>query len=316
MSNYIVTGGAGFIGSNLVKELVRNKHKVYVIDDLSTGFERNMPSEAIFYKTDLSKWECVKDLTFGEKIDAVFHLAAQSSGEVSFDNPSYDIDANYKATYHALKLCEKTLCKRFVFASSMSVYGAVSEGVSETEVCNPISYYGLNKLASEHLIRIFCKNSGIKPTCLRLFNVYGQGQNMSNLKQGMVSIYLSYLMRNEKIHVKGSLNRFRDFVVVDEVVEAFLRVMDNKHTFFENINLGTGKKTTVQELLEAILEGYQKNDFLAWVKSEGNTAGDIKGCVADTKKLEKILQWKPKIDIAEGIGQMKTWLDQTKDWWN
>jgi len=318
MRKYVITGGAGFIGSSLAKRLTERGGEVFVLDDLSTGFERNIPRDAIFHKIDISNAAEVLGARLPDKIDAVYHLAAQSSGEASFADPARDIDVNYKATFNMLKLAESKKCKRFIFSSSMSVYGESSADnyrMNEDRRCSPVSYYGCNKLASESLIQIFTKTTMIKPTILRLFSVYGPGQNMLNRKQGIVSIYLSYLLENEPILVKGSLDRFRDLIYIEDVLDVFVSCEDDKRYYGEVLNLGTGVKTTILTLLHTILKLYGKEDFHNWVKVEGSTPGDIMGCVADIVKLKRLVNWSPKYGLEHGIKEMQAWLQQTAKVW-
>ena len=315
---FIVTGGAGFIGSSLAKRLMSDGAKVYVFDDLSTGFRRNVPRGAVFYKINLANTKLLAAIKIKGPIEAVFHFAGQSSGEASFVDPLNDVDMNYKATYNMLDFTNDLGCKRFVFASSMSVYGEVSSrhgNVKEDLVCSPVSYYGGNKLASEKMIRVFSQQTGMNSTIFRLFNVYGPGQNMNNMKQGMVSIYLSYLMHNQPVLVKGSLNRFRDFVYIDDVCEACLRSLQERKTFGEVLNLGTSRKTTVNELLKVLLRAYGKADFDKWVQVKGNTSGDVTGLTADVGRLRKALNWSPSVHVKEGVAAMKEWLDASVSFW-
>jgi len=318
MKTYVVTGGAGFIGSNLAERLIRRGEKVYVLDDLSTGFLRNIPAGAVFHKVDISSSDDLANLDIPNKIDVVYHMAGQSSGEASFDDPVHDIRANYLATYNILKYAKRRHCERFFYASSMSVYGEVNAddvSINEEHPCNPASYYGCNKLASEKLIRIFVKNANIKPTVLRFFNVYGPGQNMANMKQGMASIYMSYLMNDQPVVVKGSLDRFRDFIYVDDLVDALLKIETNTATYGEVYNVGTGRQTTVETLLKAMLKAFGKRDFDHWIKVQGSTPGDIKGFTADISKIRSAVEWTPRWKVEEGIASMKSWIDRTKDTW-
>ena len=317
MALCIVTGGAGFIGSHLARRLIERGDEIFVLDDLSTGFQRNVPKGAVFYQVDVGSINDLLALKFPDKIDTIYHLAGQSSGEASFDDPLRDIKSNYIATYNILKLAEMKYCRRFIFTSSMSVYGEIDgfTPVNEMHECNPQSYYGCNKLASEKLINVFIEKTGIIPTIFRLFNVYGPGQNMNNLKQGMVSIYMSYLMKDVPILVKGSLDRFRDFIYVDDVVDGLISSEPCEKTFGEVFNIGTGQSTTVSEVLQTLLKIFQKDDFDRWIVVEGNTPGDLKGFTADISKLKAAIEWKPRYDIEQGIAEMKAWIDQTIDLW-
>jgi UDP-glucose 4-epimerase len=318
LKNYLITGGAGFIGSNLARRLIQDGNRVFIFDNLFTGFERNVPPEALFYKIDVSNVNAMNKVRVPHSIDVVYHLAAQSSGEASFEDPVRDIDYNLKATYNVLEFAVQNGAKRFVFSSSMSVYGEVKDEnikVKETSDCRPVSYYGNNKLASENLIRIFSNAADVNYTIFRLFNVYGPGQNMHNVKQGMVSIYLYYLIKNSPIPVKGSLSRFRDFIFIDDVIHAFIRSENKSETMNTIINLGTGFKTDVNQLLNILLKIFRKEPFDKWVTVSGNTQGDVKGLVGDIGMLKRCLNWTPEYDLERGLEEMKKWLIETKDQW-
>ena len=318
MKTYLITGGAGFIGSMLAKRLIESGHRVIIIDDLSTGFSWNVPEGAVFHQLSVCDKDALAVLQFPYSIDAVYHLAAQSSGEISFADPIHDIKVNYLATYNMLEWCQQKNIERFIFASSMSVYGERPSGqecVAENSDCEPASYYGSNKLASEKAIRIFSGRSKIKATSLRFFNVYGPGQNMNNMRQGMVSIYMAYLMKNEPVTVKGSFDRFRDFIFIDDLIDVLIQVETAPATFNQAFNVGCGMKTTVKQLLEALLEVYGKKDFKAWVRQEGQTPGDITGVIADTGKIQKALRWTPRYDLKKGLLAMKSWAEATRNRW-
>ena len=254
MARYLVTGGAGFIGSWVARELLNRGDSVLIIDNLSTGFKENIPLGADFIQSDCQNSSIYDELA-GEKFDAIMHIAGQSSGEISFSDPAYDLRSNAESTLHLLKYALNIGCKRFLYASTMSVYGqpASDEPVSEDDQCSPISFYAVGKIASEQYLKIYQKY-GIQPTALRLFNVYGPGQNLDNLRQGMLSIYLAQMIRNKKIIVKGSLDRFRDFIYIDDVVKSFLLCLDNPKTIGGIFNIGTGVKTTVNDLLKKLIE--------------------------------------------------------------
>lgn len=284
MANYLVTGGAGFIGSHLAKRLLRDGHEVSVLDDFSAGSKKNIPEGAKL----MGFW--------GKKFDAVFHLAAQCSQAVSFDDPRSDMQSNQMLTLDLLDWCEKCDIDRFIYTSSMAVYGHnAGAGPSEYSVCRPTSYYGVHKLASEGYIRL----SNLDYTIFRLQTVYGPGQNLANRRQGLISIFLSMMLANEPVIVKGSLERYRDFVYIDDVVDAMVRSLHATETYSRTYNLGTGIATTLRELLRLLAEavGYDGE-----IKAEqGNTLGDHHGAIADISRIYGDLNWVPKTGLKEGI---------------
>lgn len=301
----LVTGGAGFIGSALAHRLIDEGYQVSVVDNLSTGKQANVPKEAEFIQYDVAKSDCLEHLPSG-KFDAVCHLAAQSSGPVSIEMPYYDLQANAASTLLLSRWCIKNNISRFLYASSMTVYGNKhSSPVSEDAICEPIAYYGVSKLASEHLLRL-ASLEGLQTTSFRMFSVYGPGQNLGNLKQGMASIFMAYLLRGEEVPVTGSLERFRDFIYIDDVVDAWVRALNMKQTPAPIYNLGTGKATTVSELLKTLIDviGLDKKHP---IKELAGSAFDQFGLTANISLAEKDLNWKPKMDLYNGLGKMAAW---------
>lgn len=309
MARYLVTGAAGFIASSLAERLIKDGNEVITIDNLSTGNTNNLPKGIKFIKGDLGDARIYNKIP-NDRYDAVFHIAGQSSGEISFDDPIYDIRTNAESTLLLLKFCIKNGCKRIIFASTMSVYGVKPKHpVKEDEACYPESFYGVAKLASEHYLRIY-QQYGIETTSLRLFNVYGTGQNMENLKQGMVSIFLAQMLKDRHIHIKGSPDRFRDFIHVDDVVESFVRCLKNENSVGKSINIATGKQTKVSEVIQMLTSNFKDK---VTVEYEGGTLGDIHGIYADVTLMNNILgAWK-KIELKEGISKMaNSYINSTK----
>lgn len=298
MANYLVTGAAGFIGSALAKTLVNDGNKVITIDNLSTGFENNIPEGVLFIKGDCGDPTTYELIPEDVKFDAIFHIAGQSSGEISFDDPIYDIRSNAESTLLLLKFALNNGCSRFIFASTMSVYGPKSDHpISESEDCQPHSFYGVAKLASEHYLRIY-EQYGVRSTALRLFNVYGPGQNLENLRQGMVSIFLAQMLNDGHIHVKGAPDRYRDFVFISDVVKTFISCLGNEKSFGEIVNVGTGRRTSVGELVERLIGADGRK---ITVEYSGSTSGDIHGIYADHRKYDSIFgKFKP-VGFDEGI---------------
>lgn len=309
MGSYLVTGVAGFIGSALAAALCNAGHEVVGLDNLSTGSRGNIPPKVLFFEGDCQDGRMYDAVLPRQKFDAIFHLAAQSSGEISFDDPVYDLRTNTESTLRLLRFALETGTERFIFASSMSVYGPQpDEPVSEDAPARPESFYGVGKLASEHYLRLYEK-MGIRPTSLRLFNVYGPGQNMDNMRQGMVSIYMSMMIRDRHIHVKGSPNRFRDFVYIDDVVAAFLACLDHPGSEGKAINIGGSGKVLVGDLVEKI-KALPFNP--PTVEYSGCTAGDIHGIHADVSLAAKVLGYEPEVYLEEGLDRMYAWVTGEK----
>jgi UDP-glucose 4-epimerase len=284
MGNYLVTGGAGFVGSKLSKALLRLGHEVLIIDNLNTGYIDNIPENATFIEGDCSKQETIDKLN-NVNFDAIFHIAGQSSGEISFENPLYDINCNTISTLLLLQYAVKTKCNHIIYASTMSVYGDHEKQiVSELDETNPKSFYAIGKLASEKYLKVYKETYGINYSILRYFNIYGPGQNMENMKQGMVSIFLKQILSDDfsEITVKGSLNRFRDFIYIDDLIEVTLNALNNPRMENQIINVGTGIKTSIKDVLSILME---KTKIIKPVIELEGTLGDQFGIYSNTDKL-------------------------------
>lgn len=300
----LVTGAAGFIGSNVANKLIDLGYNVITIDNLSTGDVKNLNKDIIFFEGNVYD-EKILNSVFKNRITAILHIAGQSSGEISFENPVYDLKSNTQSTLQLLQYAKQNNCKKFVFASTMSVYGKQAEElVYETSIPNPISFYSVGKLASESYMNIYSKY-GINCIALRLFNVYGPGQNLNNLRQGMVSIFLAQAFSNSFILVKGSGDRFRDMVYIDDVVDAFIKSLKSKNSGFQVYNVSTRVKTKVIDVIHSI-KGLFPNNID--VKFEGSTLGDIFGIYGDNELIKTDLGWSPKISFNDGIENMYNWI--------
>ncbi len=298
-----MTGAAGFVGSAIAQRLVNEGHEVWTIDNLSTGFKANIPKGVVFIEGDCQEIDSIRQLN-GTKFNAILHFAGQSSGEISFDNPVYDLRTNTESTLRLISYGLENGCDCFIYASSMSVYGEVEDkAISEDHATKTLSFYGVGKLASENYLRIY-ESMGLKPTSLRFFNVYGPGQNLRNLRQGMVSIFLAQLLKNDKVVVKGSLDRFRDFIFIDDCVNIVMGIIEDKHSYGGIYNVGTGVRTTVKMLLDKMMEisGVCKDIVI-----EKGTPGDQKGIYADISLAKSKLGFKYEYSLDEGLAKMILW---------
>lgn len=296
----LVTGVGGFIGSHVARRFVGAGYDVIGVDDFSSGHRKNVPQEVNLTVGDLAETATVAALPRDCKI--ILHLAGQSSGEVSFDNPIQDLRKNAVSTLNLIRYGVDNKTSRFVYASSMSVYGNVPDApVNEATPCAPISCYGVGKLAAENYLRVYAEQ--LPFVALRMFNVYGPGQDMSNLRQGMVSIFLAQALADRKVHVKGSLDRYRDFIYIDDVVEAWHRAATFPDPINQIINLGTGVRTTIRQLLEVI---HMHIPETTWY-DQGSTPGDQHGIYADPGALARILNAQSFVPLKTGIRNFVKW---------
>jgi UDP-glucose 4-epimerase len=297
----LITGVAGFIGSNLAKHFLKNKSiLVYGIDNFSTGYKSNIPKGVRFIKGDLSDKKILKKLNF--KCDYIFHFAGQSSGEKSFEDPLTDIKNNSLTTINILDYAKKTNIKKIIYASSMSVYGDSKKGYfNENSKLKPKSYYGISKKTSEEYLKLSSKK--VPYIILRLFNIYGSGQDLKNLKQGMISIYLSQATRTKKIIIKGPLGRFRDFVIINDLCLICEEIINKKNINNKVINIGTGRKTTVKKII-SIIQKYSGKKKIVLKK---NTPGDQYGVYANNYLMKKYFKTKLSINLDQEIKKFYEW---------
>lgn len=303
----IITGVAGFIGSRVARKFIEEGHKVIGIDNLSGGNFNNIPKEVDFHNIDLVDASEFSKLPQDAQI--ILHLAGQSSGEISFHFPQEDLRKNTVSTLNLIKFGIKNKVKKLIYASSMSVYGDFDcnkHGVKEECILEPKSCYGIGKLSSEQYLNVF--KDKLPFVSLRMFNVYGPGQDMNNMSQGMVSIYLSQALKYRKIIVKGSLLRFRDFIFIDDVVESWFRASFCEEALNQAINIGTGKKTTVKEILEVIKSITEVED----VKIENGTPCDQLGIYSDNTKLNQLMKMSHYVDLKDGLERFLDWAKENE----
>ncbi len=300
--NLLITGIAGFIGSRIAREALQKGYKVFGVDDLSQGYKENIPSGVDFISIDLSKKP--EYISLPQNIDFILHLAGQSSGEISFDDPIADLEKNTVSTLNLIEYGISRKVQKIIYASSMSVYGDVLDTpATEERLCAPLSCYGTSKLAAENYLRIFQEQ--LTFTTFRMFSVYGPGQDLNNLRQGMVSIFLQYALSEGHVPVKGSLARFRDYIYIDDVVNIWLEAITNANTNNQVFNLGTGIKTTVEDLLKRIQSHIPD---LTW-EEISNTPGDQIGVYANIDKLESIFECTIRSDLGSGL---KNFIEQIR----
>ena len=293
----IVTGGAGFIGSNLVDRLVNNGHDVSIIDNLSTGKEKNINPKAKFYRKDITQMRRDSDFTMFEGVDVVFHTAALARVQPSIEDPISFNTVNVDGTLNLLKACVDYNVKRFVFSSSSSVYGDVEQfPTPETTSLNPMSPYALQKLIGEQYCKLFSELYGLETVCLRYFNVYGERQSLEGAYRLVMGIFAQQRLNNKPMTIRGDGEQRRDFTYVGDVVEANILASTNVEMYNDNIkcrafNIGNGDNRSVNQLA----------DMIGGDKINVDSVIEPRQTLADNNKAHKILGWSPKTKIEDWV---------------
>ncbi len=296
----LVTGGAGFIGSNIVDRYISEGHSVVVIDNLSTGSEKFINKEAKFYKTDIVDKK-IKEIFKKEKPDIVNHHAAQIDIRKSVSDPVFDAEVNIVGSLNILQNCIDAGVKKVIFASSGgAVYGEPEYlPAPETHKAQPLSPYGVAKLTIENYIIAMNAYSGkLDYTVLRYANVFGPRQNLLG-EAGVCSIFLGKMKNNEDCILYGYGDAIRDYVYVGDVAEANICALTKGSCGFYNI--GTGVGTKVREVYDVIksLTGYKKEPKLQPLR-----AGELQKIYLDYSKAKKELEWEPKVFLKEGLERL------------
>lgn len=304
-SKVLVTGGAGFIGSHLVDKLISRGYSVVVLDNFhSEEMEsfREVLGRASFevIEGDIRDRKAVREAMDG--VDAVVHLAALIDVEESVNNPLETHDVNVNGTLNVLNEAVRSGVRKLLFASSTAVYG---EGnplpLEEEHSLNPISPYAASKVSAEYYCKAFNSCYGLSTVVLRFFNVYGLGQK-NGAYNGVITRFLQNALKGEPLIVYGDGKQTRDFILVDDVVEATLLALENANSKGETFNVCTGKPTAVNELVQIVKEVLKRDLKVIYDKPR---KGDIKNNYGDPSKAEEILGFKAKLSLREGLERLR-----------
>jgi len=311
MKKILITGGAGFIGSQLADGLLTRNYKVVVLDNESTGFRGNVPEGATYIKGDVRRTEDVGK-AFSEGIDVVFHVAGQASTIKSFQDPLSDLSTNIVGTLNVLQMCLEMKIPRLLYASSMTCYGhPETTPTNEGNPCRPISYYGITKYAAERYVHTTAARNDLdfdfNVTSFRMFNVYGERQSLENPYQGVMAIFFSNVLKNEPITIHSDGEQSRDFIFITDVVDAWVSSIGNPDTYGQVFNLGTGTGLSINRLVDLILQANGKNRSNYRVVYVPERAGDQKHMRADIKKAKTVLGWNPVTNLEDGMRRTVQW---------
>ncbi len=293
----IVTGGAGFIGSNLVDKLIDMNVEVHIIDDLSTGFEKNINPKAIFHKIDISTINPDSNYYEFKNTDVIFHTAALARVQPSIENPIPFDNVNISGTLRMLMLAHKWGVKRFVYSASSSAYGEVKiTPTPETHPTNPLSPYGLQKYVGEQYCRMFSQVYGLDTVSLRYFNVYGDKMSLEGAYKLAIPIFANQMLEGKSLTINNDGEQRRDFTYVGDVVNANILAATNPEDLKgESFNIGHGNNFSVNELA----------DMFGGKKQYGNKVIEPFETLADNSKAKNILNWNPTGDLPSWIKKYK-----------
>lgn len=300
--NFLVTGAAGFLGSSLANRLVREGHQVRGLDDLSAGDPTRLDSNVLFTRGDVT--DRPKLWTLLQDVDCVYHLAAKVSVSESVSYPrEYNI-INVCGTVSVMEAIRDVGVKRVVFISSGSVYGDQTEQpLSENAPPKPGSPYAVSKLAAEHYVRTIGALWGIETVSLRVFNAYGPDQPLPAAHPPVIPHFLRQTAHGGTLVIHRNGEQTRDFVHIDDVVEAMVAAATAPTINLLVINIGSGVETSIRALAQYVLEAVGKS--VDWIYMEEQDPGPSRMC-ADIRLAQAKLNYKPRVSLQEGLAKMVT----------
>ncbi len=297
----VVTGGAGFIGSNLCRTLLKNGAKVTAYDNLYSGkteFIEDLINKGLnFIQEDIRNQAALEEATKNSEV--IFHLAAQTSVPFSMDNPKEDCEINVVGTVNTLEAAKKAGA-RVIFASSAAVYGNPEKRPTpETYQTHPVAFYGLTKLIGENYCRFYYENYGLEVVMFRIFNVYGPDCH------GAIYDFLNKLRKNpHKLEVLGTGKQSRDFIYISDMIDALIKAATSPLASGEVFNIGTGTTTSVAELAKMIVNILELEDVDIYFTGGQAWAGDMDVTLAENRKAISRLQWSPQVSLEEGLKKL------------
>ncbi len=306
MAHYLVTGGAGFIGSHLVEELLRRGEKVRVLDNLSTGKRENVEQFADrieFVEGDIRSHHIVREAVEG--VDFVLHQGALPSVPRSINDPITTNEVNVTGTLNVLDAAKDAGVKRVVYASSSSVYGPDPVlPVREDMNPNPVSPYAVAKLTGEKYCHVFSKVYGLETVALRYFNIFGPGQDPKSQYSAFIPLFVLGILNGQDVTIHGDGLQAKDFTYVSNVVEANLLAAEAEGVSGEVFNVGCGASTSVNEVVAHICKILGTEGNIAYGPAR---AGDVPQSLAAIDKARKKLGYEPLVRIEEGLERVALW---------
>lgn len=310
--NYLITGGAGFIGSSLTERLLDDNNKIFVIDNFNDYYDVNLKEKNIqqflanknykLYRGDICDRNLVKEIFRQNHIDVVVHIAARAGVRPSLEDPLEYVRSNIEGTINILENMKEFSCKKIVFASSSSVYGnCTAEKFSEDlKVTEPISPYAATKSACEQFLYTYSKLYGINAVCLRFFTVYGPKQRPDLA----IRKFIELIEQDKSIPVYGDGSTMRDYTYIEDILNGICAAIEYDKTPYEIINLGGGSPVTLSQMIRTIEKVLNKQ---AKIERLPMQPGDVNKTVSDISKAQKLLNYEPKTTFEEGIKKFVEW---------
>jgi UDP-glucose 4-epimerase len=306
----VVTGGAGFVGSNVVRRLLAENASVVVLDDFYTGDDNNLPvgeSNLDVVRGSVTEFDLVRDVIKGASL--VFHLAARNI-IVSTRNPREDYEVNIGGTLNVLLAARELNTPRVVYSSSTSVYGNPRYlPINEDDATNMLSPYAVSKFAGENYCKAFYESYGLSSAVVRYSNVYGTAQRPDNPYCGVVSKFFESAMNDESPRIHGDGEQTRDFTYIDDVVEATLLAGISPKADGQVYNVGTGREVSVNQLARTIIEITGAKLEPAYV--DRRDIDNIRRRVVNIEKIRRELRWIPTFTVEQGLRRTYQWLKET-----
>lgn len=297
----LITGAAGFIGSNLVKALLRQGDEVIALDNLSSGYKKNLSSDVNFIKGDIRDRHLLDKLMPG--VEVIYHLAASVGNKRSIDNPFSDADINVMGTLCILESARIHNVRKIVVTSSAGIFGELKTlPIHESHPVEPRTPYACSKLYAEKVSLAYADLYGIEAVCLRYFNVYGPNQRF-DAYGNVIPIFMFKMLQDETLHVFGTGEQTRDFVNVHDVVQANIKAANAKGVIGA-FNIASGTNITINQLIKDLIQVSGINPHIEY---KDVRPGDVLHSLADISAAEKAFGYRPQIELKQGLKEYYEW---------
>lgn len=307
MTYSLVTGGAGFIGAHVSRSLLASGKKVIVLDDLSGGFEENIPKDALFIKGSILDHDLLEKLFNDYQIEYVYHLAAYAAEGLSHFIKRFNYNNNLTGSVNLINEAVKHKVKCFVFTSSIATYGALPPPMREDMIPQPEDPYGIAKLAVEMDLKVSHEMFGLDYVIFRPHNVYGEYQNLGDRYRNVVGIFMNQLMQGNPLTVFGDGSQTRAFTYVGDIAPIIAESVNHKECYGEVFNIGADKEYSVKELATAVIDAMELESELRFLDARN----EVVHAHSDHTKIKKIFGEYSKTTLEDGLKGMVDWAKET-----